>query len=113
MIEKAWNVSCVGHTHSMDTNMGQLKPGATYIYESPDGGETTYAREVGTTDRVMIGQTYKARSAAEQLQEDKLWGEIRRKARTHPGLAAELERVIIYYRLLEDNDNNTVMHHPV
>ena len=93
--------------------MGQLKPGATYIYESPDGGETTYAREVGTTDRVMIGQTYKARSTYEQLQEDKLWGEIRRRARTHPGLAAELERVIMFYKLLDDGRNNEVMYHPV
>lgn len=92
--------------------MGQLKPGATYIYESPDGGETTYAREAGTNDRVLIGESYKARSKMDQILEDKLWGEIRRKAKSHPGLAAELERVILFYRLLEDN-NNEIMWHPV
>jgi hypothetical protein len=92
--------------------VSQLKPGATYIYESPDGGETTYAREVGTTDRVMIGQSYRARSMQDQLLEDRLWGEIRRRAQTHPGLAEELERVIIYYRLIDNNDNN-IMWHPV
>jgi hypothetical protein len=95
----------------MDTNMGQLKPGATYIYESPDGGQTTYAREVGTNERVMIGQSYSARSKWDEIQEDKLWGNIRRKAKSHPGLQAELERVIIFYKLLEDN--NEVMWHPV
>lgn len=85
--------------------MGQLKPGATYIYERV--GDEVYAREAGTTDRLLVGETYKARSKWEQIQEDKLWGEIRRKAKTHPGLAAELERVIIFYKLLEENGNQT------
>jgi hypothetical protein len=85
---------------NMDIHMGQLKPGATYIYESPDGGETIYAREAGLPDRILIG----ARSKLDQILEDKLWGEIRRKAKTHPGLAAELERVIIFYKLLEEYD---------
>jgi hypothetical protein len=93
--------------------MGQLKPGATYIYESPDGGETTYAREAGTTDRIMIGQSYKARSKIDQIREDKLWGEIRRKAQTHPGMQAELERVIMFYNLIKDDNNPPVMWHPV
>jgi len=96
----------------MGTHMGQLKPGATYIYESPDGGETTYAREAGTNERVLIGETYKARSKLDQIQEDKLWGNIRRKAMTHKGLAEELERVIIFYKLLEQ-EQNEIMWHPV
>ena len=112
MIEKDWNASFVGHIYSTDTSMGQLKPGATYIYESPDGGGTTYAREVGTTDRVMIGQTHKARSLHDQLMEDQLWGNIRRKAKTHEGLREELERVIIFYKLLEEQQPE-VMWHPV
>ena len=82
--------------------MGQLKPGATYIYERV--GDEVYAREAGTTDRLLIGETYKARSKLDQILEDKLWGEIRRKAKSHPGLAAELERVIIFYKLLEEDD---------
>ena len=68
-------------------------------------------REVGTNERVMIGQSYSARSKWDEIQEDKLWGNIRRKAKSHPGLQAELERVIIFYKLLEDN--NEVMWHPV
>jgi hypothetical protein len=87
---------------NMDTLMGQLKPGATYIYERV--GDEVYAREAGTTDRLLIGETYKARSKLDQILEDKLWGEIRRKAKSHPGLAAELERVIIFYKLLEEDD---------
>ena len=98
--------------------MGQLKPDATYIYERHDG--ITYAREMGAdpATRKAIGWDYKdsrtndGRPLHDHIMEDQLWGQIRRQARTHPGLAAELERVIIYYRLLEDNDT-TVMHHPV
>ena len=82
--------------------MGQLKPGATYIYERV--GDAVYAREAGTSDRSLVGETYKARSKMDQILEDKLWGEIRRKAKSHPGLAAELERVIIFYKLLEEDD---------
>lgn len=92
--------------------MGQLKPGATYIYESPDGGETTYAREAGTTERVLVGQTYKARSKIDQIREDQLWGNIRRKAQTHPGLQAELERVIMFYNLIKEQEP-PIMWHPV
>ena len=33
--------------------MGSLTPGATYIYESPDGGETVYARKEGSTERIL------------------------------------------------------------
>jgi hypothetical protein len=97
--------------------MGQLKPGATYIYER--NGDEVYAREFGETDRTLIGYDYKpdprtgdGRPLRDHVLEDKLWGEIRRRARTHPGLAEELERVIIFYRLLEE-DNNNVMYHPV
>ena len=101
--------------------MGTLKPGATYIYER--NGEEVYAREFGTTDRKLIGYKYEmedkpdprtddGRPLIEHIREDKLWGEIRRMARTHEGLREELERVIIYYQLLKESDN-TVMHHPV
>jgi hypothetical protein len=105
----------------MDTSMGSLKPGATYIYER--NGEEVYAREVGETDRTLIGYKYEmedkpdprtndGRPLIEHIREDKLWNEIRRMAQTHEGLQEELERVIIYYQLLKESDN-TVMHHPV
>jgi hypothetical protein len=101
--------------------MGSLKPGATYIYER--NGEEVYAREVGETDRTLIGYKYEmedkpdprtadGRPLIDHIREDKLWGEIRRMAHTHEGLREELERVIIYYQLLKESDN-TVMHHPV
>ena len=79
--------------------MGDLKTNVSYVYESPDGGDTVYAREVGSTERVMIGQNTRARSLVEKLQEDKLWGEIRRMATTDPAMAELLNRVKVYYQL--------------
>jgi hypothetical protein len=47
------------------------------------------------------------KSLIEQLREDQLWGNIRRKAKAHTGLQAELERVIMFYNLIKDNGNKT------
>jgi hypothetical protein len=76
-----------------------MKPNTKYIYESPDGGDTVYAREVGKTERVMIGQNTRAKSLVDKIQEDKLWGEIRRMAETDPGMAELLDRARVYYQL--------------
>ena len=76
-----------------------MKPDTKYIYESPDGGDTVYAREPGKTERVMIGQNTRAKSLIEKIQEDKLWGEIRRMAETDSAMAELLGRVKVYYQL--------------
>jgi hypothetical protein len=89
--------------------MGQLTPGATYIYESPDGGQTIYARESGTNERKLVGETHK--SKLNQIRDNELWREIRVMAETHEGLREELERVKTYFYLLKEN--NPVQWHPV
>ena len=81
--------------------MGNLKSGATYIYERADG--ITYAREFGSTDRTAIGWDYNVKLKLDQLKEDKLWGEIRRAAKSNPALQIELDRVIMFYHLSKDN----------
>jgi hypothetical protein len=83
--------------------MGSLTPGATYVYESPDGGETVYARESGKTERVLIGESYKAIEKREKILNDQLWYDIGMAAKTNPGLHEALERVKIMYHLSKDN----------
>ena len=83
--------------------MGTLRPGAKIIYESPDGGETVYGRYVGETDRWVVGQSVTARSKLDELKEDKLWGEIRRAAKSNPLLQDALERAIMIYHLGRNN----------
>jgi hypothetical protein len=101
----------------MDTHMGHLNPGATLIYERV--GDITYSRESGSDplSRVEVGYEYDPRTSdgrplRDHLQDSVLWGKIRRLAETHPGMQAELERVIMFYRLLEET-NDEVMYHPV
>ena len=91
--------------------MGTLKPGATYIYER--NGEEIYAREFGEKDRTLIGYKYEmenkpdprtndGRQLREHIMEDKMWGEIRRMAKTNITLQKALDRAIMIYRLSKD-----------
>ena len=91
--------------------MGNLKPGATYIYER--NGDEVYAREFGEKTRTLIGYKYEmqnkpdprtndGRPLREHIMEDKMWGEIRREARTNITLQKALDRAIMIYRLSKD-----------
>ena len=80
--------------------MGNLKPGATYVYESPDGGETTYAREIGapSESRVMIGQSWLAK---EQIKQ-RMWTDIYKHRNRNNALQHAVEECIIIYKLSEE-----------
>ena len=95
--------------------MGSLKPGATYVYERD--GKTTYAREFGAdpSTRQAVGWDYNpeeskrfdartsdGRPLHEHIMEDKLWGEIRREAKTNITLQKALDRAIMIYKLSKD-----------
>ena len=87
--------------------MGTLKPSATYIYERNEG--EVYAREAGAdpSTRTVVGYNYDTRTndgrpLYEHIQEDKLWGNIRRAAKTNPALHEALERVKVTYYLTDD-----------
>ena len=101
---------------NMATSMGTLKPGATLIYERV--GNTVYAREWGAdpSTRQPVGWDYDpvnghhvdydkrtsdGRPLFDHLQEDKMWGDIRRLAKTNPALQDALERVIMIYKLIK------------
>jgi len=88
--------------------MGSLKPGATYIYERQ--GETVYAREFGADPmtRKEVGWDYDPRTndgrpLRDHIMDDKLWGDIRRAARSDTTLHEALERVKILYYLSKPN----------
>lgn len=87
--------------------MGSLKPGATYIYERDKG--TVYARELGAdpSTRTEMGYNYDPRTndgrpLRDHIMDDKLWGEIRREARTNSTLQKALDRAIMIYKLSKD-----------
>ena len=71
----------------------------TYIYESPDGGDTVYRRCFGGTQRELHSISDKKRDLLDELKKNKLWGDIHRAAQSDPVLQHMLEQVEIYYRL--------------
>ena len=96
--------------------MGNLTPGVSLIYERV--GEEIYAREQGSLiqSRKLVGYQYEnkvdprtpdGRPLYEHVQEDKLWGEIRRAARTNIALQKALEQCIIIYQLSKDKNGNS------
>ena len=87
--------------------MGSLKPGATYEYERDKG--TVYAREFGAdpSTRKEIGWDYDPRTGDgrplhDHIMDSKMWGEIRREAKTNITLQKALDRVIMIYKLSKD-----------
>ena len=103
--------------------MGTLKPDTKYIYERADG--IIYAREFDAdpSTRKVVGyesgreydpitghridhdeRTSDGRPLFEHIQENKLWGEIRREALTNPTLQDELNRVIMIYKLTKTDE---------
>jgi hypothetical protein len=70
-----------------------------YIFESPDGGHTVYRRHPGKLDREMVTIDSYAQDKIDTLKEDKLWGNIRRAAKSDPALKEMLDQVKVYYEL--------------
>lgn len=71
------------------------------IFESPDKGETVYARQEGSAERVVYSESPEKRSLHDQMMEDQLWGNIRRAAETNPALQESLNRVKVTYYLTD------------
>jgi hypothetical protein len=75
------------------------------IYESPDGGKTIYARERGSSDRVLVRKddTVEELERARKLR-DKLLDMIL-LSKTVPALKEQLDKLETIY-LLVKNENN-------
>ena len=92
--------------------MGTLKPGATYVYESPDGGDTVFAREVGKPDSEKILVGYRAgKSKYDELMNHNLWRDICELAKTNSTLKSEVERLIMVFELCKEQE--PIQHHSV
>lgn len=79
--------------------MGNLKPGATYIYEQADG--ITYAREQGAppNERFEIGRSL----GRKELDDHNEWIRIRLEAKKNPALQKAVDHVKMLYYLIKDN----------
>lgn len=94
--------------------MGSLKPGVKLIHERV--GNVVYSREFGSdpSTRQVAGWDYNkddpkfdprtgdGRPLHDHITDSKLWGEIRREAKTNVTLQRALDRVIMIYKLSKD-----------
>jgi hypothetical protein len=73
----------------------------TYIYESPDGGDTVYRRLIGSSpeSKELHHVSERKQSLEHDLQEKKLWGKIHRAAKQDPALKDMLDQIVVYYQL--------------
>ena len=83
--------------------MSRLEPNQTYIYEKSDG--ITYARKIGDSpnERITIGIDHDREELFEELEQNKLWSDIHKAAKTNKALQKALERVKVIYRLSKDD----------
>jgi hypothetical protein len=89
--------------------MSQLEPDATYVYERD--GSKIYARKIGESKRILIGEDYNLdlRRWSTEIAEE--WVPIVQAAEHNPALQDALERVKLIYELSKKQD--TIFHHPV
>jgi RNA polymerase-interacting CarD/CdnL/TRCF family regulator len=68
----------------------------TYIYESPDNGNTVYKRKVGETNRVLHRHNKEL-----QQQQDRwiMWQDILKASHNNLALKEALERAQVIYEL--------------
>ena len=75
------------------------------IFESPDGGETIYARMPGIPDRILISESEQIRELKRANDEIGLWQDICRASKTNDALREAMDRVILIYHLSKADDN--------
>jgi hypothetical protein len=84
--------------------MGNLKPGATLVYERYDG--IIYAREVGAdpSTRQVVG--YESGRDYDPVRRSKInWHTLLEASQHNKALADALDRVIMLYELSKNNEN--------
>lgn len=89
--------------------MSQLEPGASYVYER--NGSKIYARKVGETKRILIGEDYDLDLQRQSTEIAEEWVPIVQAAEHNPALQDALERAKIIYELSKTHD--PIAHHPV
>lgn len=75
----------------------------TYIYESPDGGNTVFRRVSGSACRELHSVSEQKRKWDQQVEEEMLWVKVFQASRTNPALQQALERALVIYRLTQND----------
>lgn len=77
------------------------------IYESPDGGETVYVREVGGKEKKLHYVSPSAKKEMKEILLTQEWLDIRNLARENPTLQKSVDHLIMMYRLIKNDSSKT------
>ena len=75
------------------------------IYESPDKGETIYARKAGSSERVLLSMSEKAWSRINEQEQAEVWKDITELAKTNPALNDVMDRLLVVYNLIKKENS--------
>ena len=75
----------------------------TYVYESPDGGETVYRRKSGNLEKELYKESDYIQNLKESFKQIELWKEILKESRTNPALKDALDQAQLIYELSRDH----------
>lgn len=77
------------------------------IYESPDGGQTVYVREMGGKEKKLhsVSPALKAEMKETLLTQE--WLDIRHAAKDNPALQKSVDHLIMLYRLTNNGNSKT------
>jgi len=67
----------------------------TYIYESPDGGDTVYRRRTGSDQRELVQEGL----LRKKMLRSQLWRDIFDAAETDPALQEMINKIEVYHTL--------------
>ena len=76
----------------------------TYVYESPDGGDTVYRRRAGSIDRELYSISEEKRKWDQQVEKEMLWVKIAQAGEQHPTLQQALDQAQLIYELVIKHD---------
>ena len=105
MIENTWNGFFVGVIANMDTSIVSQN---NLIFERV--GDIVYTREVQAAPSTRVPVK---KAVLDPLDDVTLWYSIRMKAKEHPALREELERIVTLYHLIDQDRENDLLWFPV
>lgn len=77
------------------------------IYESPDGGQTVYVREMSSRQRKLHSVSPSLKADMKETLLTQEWLEIRHAAKENPALQKSVDQLIIMYNLIKNGNSKT------
>lgn len=77
------------------------------IFESPDGGQTVYVREMGSKEKKLHSISPALKTEMKETLLTQEWLDIRHTAKDNPALQKSVDHIIMMYRLIKDGNSKT------